>query len=182
MRVTLRRVVLASRPTRVRILSCEAGTAPAEEISWAATCAKVGLALTVIPVLVGLGLNAAQRAFGSDFMPWEGLLLPLFVLPIVGIILLIQSAALAIEERITRGRDGNIVRFCVILGFVLLGSVVYLPLLAELIDFVSGQPNGMSGWSGLFAMLYVAPFSLLAFLYAFFAKLPEWEEERKRGR
>lgn len=73
-------------------------------------------------------------------------------------------------------------RFCVILGFVLLGSVVYLPLLAELIDFVSGQPNGMSGWSGLFAMLYVAPFSLLAFLYAFFAKLPEWEEERKRGR
>ena len=92
--MTLRRVVLASRPTRVRILSCEAGTAPAEEISWAATCAKVGLALTVIPVLVGLGLNAAQRAFGSDFMPWEGLLLPLFLLPIVGIILLIQSAAL----------------------------------------------------------------------------------------
>ena len=106
--MTLRRVVLASRPTRVRILNCEAGTAPAEEISWAATCAKVGLALTVIPVLVGLGLNAAQRAFGSDFMPWEGLLLPLFLLPIVGIILLIQSAALAIDERITRGRDGNI--------------------------------------------------------------------------
>ena len=115
-------------------------------------------------------------------MPWEGLLLPLFVLPVVGIILLIQSAVLAIDERTTRGRDGNIVRFCVILGFVLLGSVVYLPLLAELIDFVSGQPNGMSGWSDLFAVLYVAPFSLLAFLYAFFAKLPEWEEERKRGR
>ena len=108
--MTLRRVVLASRPTRVRILSCEAGTAPAEEISWAATCAKVGLALTVIPVLVGLGLNAAQRAFGSDFMPWEGLLLPLFlfVLPIVGIILLIQSAALAIDERITRGATGTL--------------------------------------------------------------------------
>ena len=155
---------------------------PQKKKSWAATCAKVGLALTVIPVLVGLGLNAAQSVFGSDFMPWEGLLLPLFVLPVVGIILLIQSAVLAIDERTTRGRDGNIVRFCVILGFVLLGSVVYLPLLAELIDFVSGQPNGMSDWSGLFAMLYVAPFSLLAFLYAFFVKLPEWEEERKRGR
>ena len=115
-------------------------------------------------------------------MPWEGLLLPLYILPVVGIILLIQSAALAIDKRITRARDGNVARFSIILGFVLLGSVVYLPLLAELIDFVSGQPNGMSGWSGLFAMLYVAPFSLLAFLYAFFAKLPEWEEERKRGR
>ena len=33
-----------------------------------------------------------------------------------------------------------------------------------------------------FAMFFVAPFSLLAFLYAFFVKLPEWEEERKRGR
>jgi len=69
-----------------------------------------------------------------------------------------------------------------ILGLSVLGGVVSLPVLAELIDFVSGQPNGMSDWSGLFAMLYVAPFSLLAFLYAFFAKLPEWEEERKRGR
>lgn len=155
---------------------------PQKKKSWAAMCAKVGLALTVIPVLVGLGLNAAQSVFGSDFMPWEGLLLPFFVLPVVGIILLIQSAVLAIDERTTRGRDGNIVRFCVILGFVLIGSVVYLPLLAELIDFVSGQPNGMSGWIGLFAMFFVAPFSLLAFLYAFFAKLPEWEEERKRGR
>ena len=110
------------------------------------------------------------------------MLLPLYILPVVGIILLIQSAVLAIDERTPRGRDGNIVRFCVILGFVLLGSVVYLPLLAELIDFVSGQPNGMSGWIGLFAMFFVAPFSLHAFLYAFFAKLPEWEEERKRGR
>ena len=155
---------------------------PQKKKSWAAMCAKVGLALTVIPVLVGLGLNAAQSVFGSDFMPWEGLLLPLYILPVVGIILLIQSAVLAIDERTTRGRDGNIVRFCVILGFVLLGSVVYLPLLAELIDVVSGQPNGMSGWIGLFAMLYVAPFSLLAFLYAFFAKASQREDERKRGR
>ena len=160
------------------------GGAPRQqkEKSWAATCAKAGLAFTVIPVLVGLGLNAAQSVFDSDFMPWEGLILPLFLLPLAGIILLIQSTALAIDERITRGRDGNIVRFCVILGFVLLGSVVYLPLLAELIDLVSGQPNGMSGWMGLFALFFVAPFSLLAFLYAFFAKLSKREEERKQGR
>lgn len=79
---------------------------PQKKKSWAATCAKVGLALTVIPVLVGLGLNAAQRAFNSDFMPWGGLLLPLFVLPVVGIILLIQSAVLAIDERTPRGATG----------------------------------------------------------------------------
>lgn len=41
-------------------------------------------------------------------MPWEGLLLPLYILPVVGIILLIQSAALAIDKRITRARDGNV--------------------------------------------------------------------------
>ena len=155
---------------------------PQKKKSWAATCAKVGLALIVISVLVGLGLNAAQSVFGSDFMPWEGLLLPFFVLPVVGIILLIQSAVLAIDERTPRGRDGNIVRFCVILGFVLLGSVVYLPLIAELIDAVSGERDGMGSWIGLFAMFFVAPFSLLAFLYAFFAKLSQREEERKRGR
>ena len=115
-------------------------------------------------------------------MPWEGFLVPLYILPVVGIILLIQSAALAIDERIMRGRNGNIARFCVILGFVLLGSVVYLPLLAELIDAVSGQWDGMGSWMGLFAMFFVAPFSLLAFLYAFFAKASQREEERKRGR
>ena len=155
---------------------------PQKEKRWAATCAKVGLAFTVIPVLIGLGLNAAQRVFGSDFMPWEGFFLPLFILPVVGIILLIQSAALAIDERITRGRNGNIARFCVILGFVLLGSVVYLPLLAELIDAVSGEWDGVGSWIGLFAMFFVAPFSLLAFLYAFFAKASQREDERKRGR
>lgn len=155
---------------------------PQKEKRWAATCAKVGLGFTVIPVLIGLGLNAAQRVLDSDFMPWEGFLLPLFILPVVGIILLIQSAALAIDKRITRGRNGNISRFCVILGFVLLGSVVYLPLLAELIDAVSGERDGMGSWIGLFAMFFVAPFSLLAFLYAFFAKLSQREEERKRER
>ena len=135
--------------------------------------------------MVGLGLNAAQRAFNSDFMPWEGLLLPLFVLPVVGIILLIQSAVLAIDERTPRGRDGNIVRFCVILGFVLLGSVVYWPLLVLLVDPIVSGGNASEADAGLMFLLcliFVAPFSLLAFLYAFFAKLPEWEEERKRGR
>ena len=155
---------------------------PQKEKRWAAKCAKVGLAFTVLPVLIGLGLNAAQRVLDSDFMPWEGLLLPLYILPVAGIILLIQSAALAIDEWITRGRNGNIARFCVILGFVLLGSVVYLPLLAELIDAVSGQRDGMGSWMGLFAMFFVAPFSLLAFLYAFFAKASQREDERKRGR
>ena len=155
---------------------------PQKEKRWAAPCAKVGLAFTVLPVLIGLGLNTAQRVFGSDFMPWEGFLVPLYILPVVGIILLIQSAALAIDERIMRGRNGNIARFCVILGFVLLGSVGYLPLLAELIDAVSGQWDGMGSWMGLFAMFFVAPFSLLAFLYAFFAKASQREEERKRGR
>lgn len=40
----------------------------------------------------------------------------------------------------------------------------------------------MGSWIGLFAMFFVAPFGLLAFLYAFFAKLSQREEERKRGR
>ena len=157
-------------------------TRPQKEKSWAGTCARVGLAFTVGPVLFVLGLNAAQRVFDSNFMPWEGLLLPLYILPVVGIILLIQSAALAIDKRITRARDGNVARFSIILGFVLLGSVVYLPLIAELIDAVSGERDGMGSWIGLFAMFFVAPFSLLAFLYAFFAKLSQREEERKRGR
>lgn len=81
-------------------------------------------------------------------MPWEGLLLPLYILPVVGIILLIQSAALAIDKRITRARDGNVARFSIILGFVLLGSVVYLPLIAELIDAVSGERDGMAWEAG----------------------------------
>ena len=42
---------------------------PQKKKSWAATCAKVGLALIVISVLVGLGLNAAQRVSDSNFMP-----------------------------------------------------------------------------------------------------------------
>ena len=42
---------------------------PQKEKRWAATCAKVGLALIVISVLVGLGLNAAQRVSDSNFMP-----------------------------------------------------------------------------------------------------------------
>ena len=148
-------------------------TRPQKEKSWAGTCARVGLAFTVGPVLVVLGLNAAQRVFDSNFMPWEGLLLPLYILPVVGIILLIQSAALAIDKRITRARDGNVARFSIILGFVLLGSVVYLPLIAELIDAVSGERDGMGSWIGLFAMFFVAPFSLLAFLYAVVVRLYE---------
>lgn len=44
-------------------------TRPQKEKSWAGTCARVGLAFTVVPVLVGLGLNAAQRVSDSNFMP-----------------------------------------------------------------------------------------------------------------
>ena len=44
-------------------------TRPQKEKSWAGTCARVGLAFTVGPVLVVLGLNAAQRVFDSNFMP-----------------------------------------------------------------------------------------------------------------
>ena len=118
-------------------------------------------------------------------MPWEGLLLPLFVLPVVGIILLIQSAVLAIDERTPRGRDGNIVRSCVILGFVILGSVVYWPLLVLLVDPIVSGGNASEADAGLMFLLcliFVAPFSLLAFLCAFIAHLAVKGAERDQGR
>ena len=78
------------------------------------------------------------------------------------------------------------VRYCLILGFVLLGSVVYWPLLAFLgavvdpISNVSADTYAVAIF--LAALVFVVPFSLLAFLCAFIAHLAVKGAERNQGR
>ena len=73
-------------------------------------------------------------------------------------------------------RDSSVVRICVILGFVLTGSMLYLPPLAWLASFFDpdGNPPAVAiNLAFLSAMLFVAPFGLLAFLCALFVRLFE---------
>ena len=83
-------------------------------------------------------------------------------------------------------RGSKVVRSCVILGFVLLGSVVYWPLLAFLgavvdpISNVSADTYAVAIF--LAALVFVVPFSLLAFLCAFIAHLAVKGAERDQGR
>ena len=82
-------------------------------------------------------------------------------------------------------RDSSVVRICVILGFVLTGSMLYLPPLAWLASFFDpdGNPPAVAmNLAFLSAMLFVAPFGLLAFLCAFFARLFEKSKERDQER
>ena len=82
-------------------------------------------------------------------------------------------------------RGSKVVRSCVILGFVILGSVVYLPLLAFLVDLVVPGRNASEVSLDLFflgVLIFVAPFSLLAFLCAFIAHLAVKGVERDQGR
>ena len=81
-------------------------------------------------------------------------------------------------------RDSSVVRICVILGFVLTGSMLYLPPLAWLgsyFDVYSNPPAVAMNLAFLSAMLFVAPFGLLAFLCAFFARLFEKGKEKEQG-
>ena len=77
------------------------------------------------------------------------------------------------------------VRSCVILGFVILGSVIYWPLLVLLVDPIVSGGNASEANAGLMFLLcliFVAPFSLLAFLCAFIAHLAVKGAERDQGR
>ena len=72
--------------------------------------------------------------------------------------------------RETRCQGSSVVRVCVILGFVLTGSMLYLPPLAWLVSYFgvdSNPPAVAMNLSFLFALLLIAPFGLLAFLCAF---------------
>ena len=94
-----------------------------------------------------------------------------------------DNASELIREKQRRG--SSVVRVCVILGFVLTGSMLYLPPLAWLASFFDpdGNPPAVAmNLAFLSAMLFVAPFGLLAFLCAFFARLFEKSKERDQER
>ena len=79
-----------------------------------------------------------------------------------------DNAGELIREK--RRQGSSVVRICVILGFVLIGSMLYLPPLAWLVSYfgVDSNPPAVSmNLSFLFALLLIAPFGLLAFLCAF---------------
>lgn len=79
-----------------------------------------------------------------------------------------DNAGELIREK--RCQGSSVVRVCVILGFVLTGSMLYLPPLAWLVSYfgVDSNPPAVSmNLSFLFALLLIAPFGLLAFLCAF---------------
>ena len=78
-------------------------------------------------------------------------------------------------------RDSSVVRICVILGFVLTGSMLYLPPLAWLASFfdADGKPPAVAmNLAFLSALLFVAPFGMLAFLCALLVRFFEKGKER----
>lgn len=83
-------------------------------------------------------------------------------------------------------RGSKVVRYCIILGLVLLASVFYYPLLAFLGAYVDPIPNVSPGTYALAmllaALVFVVPFGLLAFLCAFIAHLAVKGTERDQGR
>lgn len=86
--------------------------------------------------------------------------------------------------RETRRQGSSVVRVCVILGFVLTGSMLYLPPLAWLVSYfgVDSNPPAVSmNLSFLFALLLIAPFGLLAFLCAFVVMRFEKRKDREQG-
>ena len=76
-----------------------------------------------------------------------------------------------------RRRGSKLARFFVILGIVLLSSVFVLPLLAE----AMGGGSAANGRALFFAVFYVAPFGLISFLLAIFAKLAQKLDEKEQG-
>lgn len=86
--------------------------------------------------------------------------------------------------RENRRQGSSVVRVCVILGFVLTGSMLYLPPLAWLVSYfgVDSNPPAVSmNLSFLFALLLIAPFGLLAFLCAFVVTRFEKRKDREQG-
>ena len=86
--------------------------------------------------------------------------------------------------RENRRQGSSVVRVCVILGFVLTGSMLYLPPLAWLVSYFgvdSNPPVVSMNLSFLFALLLIAPFGLLAFLCAFVVMRFEKRKDREQG-
>ena len=82
-------------------------------------------------------------------------------------------------------RDSSVVRICVILGFVLTGSMLYLPPLAWLASFfdADGNPPAVAmNLAFLSALLFIAPFGMLAFLCALLVRFFEKGKERDQER
>ena len=93
-----------------------------------------------------------------------------------------DNAGELIREK--RCQGSSVVRVCVILGFVLTGSMLYLPPLAWLVSYfgVDSNPPAVSmNLSFLFALLLIAPFGLLAFLCAFVVMRFEKRKDREQG-
>ena len=94
-----------------------------------------------------------------------------------------DNAGELIREK--RRQGSSVVRVCVILGFVLIGSMLYLPPLAWLASFFdvdSNPPAVAMHLAFLSALLFVAPFGLLAFLCALLVRLFEKGKERDQER
>ena len=94
-----------------------------------------------------------------------------------------DNAGELIREKQRRG--SSVVRVCVILGFVLTGSMLYLPPLAWLASFFdvdSNPPAVAMHLAFLSALLFVAPFGLIAFLCALLVRLFEKGKERDQER
>ena len=94
-----------------------------------------------------------------------------------------DNAGELIREK--RRRDSSVVRICVILGFVLTGSMLYLPPLAWLASFfdADGNPPAVAmNLAFLSALLFVAPFGMLAFLCALLVRFFEKGKERDQER
>ena len=86
--------------------------------------------------------------------------------------------------RENRRQGSSVVRVCVILGYVLTGSMLYLPPLAWLVSYFgvdSNPPAVAMNLSFLFALLLIAPFGLLAFLCAFVVMRFEKRKDREQG-
>ena len=91
------------------------------------------------------------------------------------------AATTAAPDTPPRRRGSKLARFFVILGIVLLSSVFVLPMLAEAMDSGSNPSGVASGWTFFFAVFYVAPFGLISFLLAIFAKLAQKLDEKEQG-
>ena len=92
-----------------------------------------------------------------------------------------DNAGELIREK--RCQGSSVVRVCVILGFVLTGSMLYLPPLAWLVSYLgvdSNPPAVSMNLSFLFALLLIAPFGLLAFLCAFVVMRFEKREDKEQ--
>ena len=90
-----------------------------------------------------------------------------------------DNAGELIREKQRRG--SSVVRICVILGFVLTGSMLYLPPLAWLassFDADGNPPAVAMNLALLSALLFVAPFGMLAFLCALLVRFFEKGKER----